>query len=191
MVAWFFFEGRRNRFGFFGEFFHIQTSEPASASISLPPVATATADGDLRSTLTTALLAGQYRALETDAGSIDLLLGLRYWSLDNRVRVSETIGSLEGGFTREVSGRWGNPVLGAKGLFHLTPNAYVTAWAMGGGVGISSYSSWDLMAAFGYSLSERTALLVGYRYLSLEYSESSFTFDADLHGPGIGLDFRF
>ena len=186
-----FFEGRRDRFGFFGEFFHVQTSDSASGSVSLPPAPTVTVDADLRSTFTTALLAGQYRAIDASAGSLDLLLGARYWSLDNRVRVSESVGTLEGGFTRKVSGRWGNPVVGAKGLYHFTPKAYVTGWAMAGGLAISDYSSWDLMAAFGYSFTKRISTIVGYRYLSMEYADSSFSFDADLHGPGVGLDFRF
>lgn len=186
-----FFEGRRDRFGFFGEFFHIQTSDSASGSVSLPSAPTATVDADLKSTFDTALLAGQYRAIDAAAGSIDLLLGARYWSMDNRVRVTETVGTLEGVFTRKESGRWGNPVVGIKGLHHFTPKAFVTGWAMAGGLAISDYSSWDLMAAFGYSFNKRISTIVGYRYLSMEYNDSSFTFDADLHGPGIGLDFRF
>jgi len=47
------------------------------------------------------------------------------------------------------------------------------------------------MAAFGYSFTKRFSTLLGYRYLSMDFSESAIDFDADLHGPGIGLDFRF
>ncbi len=42
-----FFEGRRDRFGFFGEFFHIQTNDSASGSVSVPPALTVTVDADL------------------------------------------------------------------------------------------------------------------------------------------------
>jgi len=186
-----FFEGRRDRFGFFGELLHIQTRDSASSSFSLPLTPTARVGTDLRSTFDTALLAGQYRAIDSAAGSIDLLLGVRYWSLDNRARVTGSLGTLQKGLTRKVSGRWGNPVVGAKGLYHFTTKAYVTGWAMSGGVAISFYSSWDLMAAFGYSLTKRMSTNVGYRYLSIKYTDSSFSFDADLHGPSIGFDFRF
>lgn len=186
-----FFEGRRDRFGFFGDLFYIRISDSASGSVSLPSLPTATVGANLSSTTMTAMLAGQYRAVQSEAGSLDLMLGARFWSLNNRVHVSGEIGSLDGGIARKLSGSWAAPVLGAKGLYRLTPNTYVTGWAMTGGPGISDYSSWDLMAAFGYSFSDHIALLAGYRYLSLDYKRASFTFDAALHGPGIGLDFRF
>jgi len=43
-----FFEGRRDRFGFFGELLHIKTSDSASGSVSLPPAPIAKVDADLK-----------------------------------------------------------------------------------------------------------------------------------------------
>jgi len=187
-----FFEARRNRFGLFAELFHIETTDSTSGSVTIPPESILiTAGAKLKTSFTTALLAGQYRALDASDGHLDLLLGARYWSLENRVRISESVGSLAGGFTRQVSETWGSPVVGARGHYDFTSRAHITGWAMAGGIGISDYGSWDLMVALGYSLSDHFDLAFGYRYLSLEYEDSEIDFDADLHGPGIGLNIRF
>ena len=187
-----FFEGRSDRFGVFGEFFYIRTTDSLSASALVPPASTpVTVGADLRNTFTTALAAGQFHAMDTGKTSVDLLLGLRYWSLDSRARITESVGSQSAGIRKDESAQWGSLIFGAKARHAITSNAYITGWAMAGGLGKSDYNSWDLMAAFGYSFSPRTSLLAGYRYLSLEYTRSRFEFDADLHGPGVGLNFRF
>jgi len=187
-----FFEARRNRFGVFAEIFSIETTDSTSTSFAIPVGPTIVSAGArLKTSFTTALLAGQYRAIDSRSGSLDLLVGARYWSLDNRVRITEALGSIERGFRRKVSSEWGSPILGAKARYDFTHKAYVTGWAMSGGIGLDDYSSFDLMAAFGYSFTKRFSTLLGYRYLSMDFSESAIDFDADLHGPGIGLDFRF
>lgn len=186
-----FFEARRDRVGFFGDLLYIRLSDSASGSVPLPSLPPANVEADVRSTTRTALLAGQYRVFQSAAGSVDLMAGARFWSLNNRIRVAGTVGPVPGSITRRVSASWADPMLGVKGLHHLTPRTYVMGWAMAGGFGIGAESSLDLLGAFGYSFNDRTALLFGYRYLSVDYRREGFRFDAAQHGPGIGFDVRF
>lgn len=48
------------------------------------------------------------------------------------------------------------------------------------------------MFSVGWDMSPRTALLLGYRRLESDFSTAGgFEFDAQLHGPGLALEFRF
>lgn len=72
---------------------------------------------------------------------------------------------------------------------HLGPRAYALGWALVGGGGADFTG--DFLLSAGYKLSERTALLAGYRHLEVDYRKHGFVFDAVQSGPMLGLDVRF
>lgn len=170
-------EARRGRVGLVADFLHTRISDAAH----VPGLGL---NARFRTRTTTALVAGEYRVAENDQGYVDLLGGVRTWSLRSQVRVDAL------GLSHGRGARWTDPTVGVRGLYRLNPRTYLTGWAMVGAAG-SSESSSDLLAGIGYALNDRTALLFAYRHLSIEYRKHGFNFDAALHGPGIGLDYRF
>lgn len=178
------FEARNGRWGVFGDVQYARLAD--SARVSLPGQPSVFAEASLKTRTSTGLLAGQYRLLDETRGYLDALGGLRHWSLSTDVRVRAPLL-----LARRDSASWTDPVLGLKGFYRLGERAYLTGWAMLGGFDVGSRSSRDLMAALGWPLGAQTDLLVGYRYLAVDYRRSGYVFDAAQQGPAIGLDFRF
>jgi hypothetical protein len=178
------FEARKKRWGVFGDVQYARLAD--SARISLPGQSSVFAEASLKTRTSTVLLAGQYRLLDEPKGYLDALAGLRHWSLSTGVRVRAPLL-----LTRRDSASWTDPVLGLKGFYRLGERAYFTGWAMLGGFDLGSRSSSDLMGALGWPLGAQTDLLVGYRYLAVDYRRTGYVFDAAQQGPAIGLDFRF
>ena len=61
-------------------------------------------------------------------------------------------------------------------------------------IGSGSDLTWNVLGGFGYSLSERTTLWLGYRILDVDYDDGSgsdlFEYDIDMSGPIAGLAIR-
>jgi len=177
------FEARRGRVGLLADFMHVRVSESDRFS---PPGLPFQVKGSVTARTTTGLLAANYRVAAEDWGYVDVLGGARYWSLSTDVKLGAPL-NLRG----RDSESWTDPVVGVRGLYHLGPRTYAMGWAMAGGFGVGSRSSSDLMAALGYKLNDQAALLFAYRRLAVNYRDSGFVFDTTLHGPAIGLDYRF
>ena len=128
-----------------------------------------------------------YRLVETGKASMDALVGLRYSFLDNEL-------DLDAGRFRAaaIDGRedWFDPLLGIKGRAEIGGKVYVSGWAMAAVAGESD-SVFDLFGGVGYAFSDAYALVVGYRYLSVDYEDGGFLFDAEMAGPVVGFTFRF
>jgi AhpD family alkylhydroperoxidase len=64
-----------------------------------------------------------------------------------------------------------------------------------GGFGIGSDLTWNLVGTFQYYLSRAVSLDVGYRAFDIDYDQGSgatlFKFDVLMHGPRLGVVFRF
>jgi hypothetical protein len=178
------FEARRGRLGLFGDFLHVRLSE--GGRVFVPGQSNLFADVRLRTRTTTGLLAGQYRVMEKPQGYLDALVGVRHWSLATQASIRAPLL-----LTRRDSANWSDPVLGLKGFYRLGERHYLTGWAMLGGFDVGSRSSTDMMAALGWSLGNRSSLLLGYRHLAVDYRRSGFVFDAAQQGPALGLDYRF
>lgn len=176
------FEARRDRVGLLGDVLHVRLGE--SGRMVAPPGVPVSATARTRTT--TALLAAQYRVADDERGSVDVLGGLRHWSLHADVRLGPPIGLGE-----RSDERWTDPVVGVKGLYRLGPRSYATGWAMVGGFDVGARSSSDLMLALGYTLNPRTAVLLAYRRLAVDYRDNGLVFDTVQRGPAIGLDYRF
>ncbi len=176
------FEAWRGSYGILADVMHVRLSGSGVVNGVLPvgvPVSASAIN-------TTGMLALQYRWLEDEAGYLDVLGGVRHWSLKTTLNVAPPVN-----VNLSESVRWSDPVVGVKGLYRLSEKTYLTSWAMIGGFAGGAEAAIDLMAGVGYQLNESTAVILAYRHLSVDYSEGAFIYDSTQAGFGIGLDFRF
>ncbi|MFU8813807.1 MAG: hypothetical protein ACNA7W_00570 [Pseudomonadales bacterium] len=175
-------EARRDRWGIFMDLQYVDLSEAGR----VPQLGL---DGRASVEARTALLAGSYRVAEGEQGHLDLVAGIRHWSLDVGLRLNVPPG-VPLPSRRDVSRSMTVPQLGAKGIWALDGALFLTGWVLAGAAGNTDLNS-DLMIALGYELSPRAAVLLGYRRVDLNYRGGRLDLDVGQHGPGLALDLRF
>lgn len=176
------FEAWRGRHGIFADLMHVRLSG-SGAIRGLFPVAVPVGAS---ASSTTGMLAGQFRWLEGEAGYLDVMGGLRHWSLKTQLSAGAPVN-----VAVSESVRWQDPVIGVKGLRWISENTYLTGWAMVGGFAGGADTVLDLMAGVGYQINDNTALILAYRHLTVDYEEGAFLYDSTQAGFGLGLDYRF
>ena len=184
MVA---FEARKGRTGLLLDGLYVKTSNDATIPQLGLPVS-------LGATTFTGLVAGQYRVVDDGVGSLDLLAGVRYWSVDARIGYDlPSVVPLPPGvphvYDHSEGAQWVDGMAGAKAVVHLSPRITVNAHGMLGAGG-SRFSS-DALLAFGFGLGPSMSLLVGYRHLDTDYRDGAFRLATRLHGPAAGMSIRF
>ncbi len=129
-----------------------------------------------------------YRLHESDAGSFDVLGGVRLMSVETNLNFRA--GALP---AAEVSERktWATPVVGGRGLVNLSPKFYLsTIFDIGGGVGADFTG--QFYGGAGYRITPKFALVGGYRYMKTDYDDNSgFIFDTNMSGLLFGAKFSF
>jgi hypothetical protein len=134
------------------------------------------------------LLAG-YRVAESPGFSLDVMAGIRGYSVWTRLSTQSAIPALN--LRREDDEAWVDPMIGAKARIHLDPKWYLTGWAFIGGFGVASDLSWDVMAGVGYAFTNTWSGMLGYRALGVDYTNGAFKYDVVQHGPLLALVARF
>ncbi|KRE89087.1 hypothetical protein ASG87_05960 [Frateuria sp. Soil773] len=182
------FEARKGRYGVLadGMFANLFTTVYA-------PIAGASLPVRLKTRTATGLLAFQYGWIESDAGYLDLVAGVRVWSARTRLAYSIPV-PVPPPVPRQYSGsqqeRWVDLQVGVKGRRMFPNGMFVGGWALAGS-GESDLST-DVMLMAGYGVNDRLSVMAGYRWLSTDFRTSNgFKFDTTLQGPGIGLEYRF
>jgi hypothetical protein len=170
-------EVRRDRFGIFGDILYTKLS---GGTDILGGLATAS----LTNQMIIGTLMGEYRVAEWGNTTVDLMAGARIWGVTNELSISG-LGSVSD------DQYWVDPMIGVKGRIQGASPWYLTGWAMIGGFGVSSDVDWDLFGGIGYEISDRIALVGGYRGVGVDYSDDGFVFDVIEHGPIFGAIFRF
>lgn len=133
--------------------------------------------------------AGTYRLVDQPAVSLDLLAGIRYWSVDT---ILELLSGLLPG--REFSYRedWVDPLIGVKGFSPFGDSKFFVSGNLAiGGFGAGSDFMWDVNANIGYQWSKMFSTTIGYRYLDVDYEDDGFLYDVAQQGPVMGLSWRF
>lgn len=126
---------------------------------------------------------------DPEVANFDLVVGGRLWSLDTEAKIK---GGLFGGTELDDGETWVDPLVGAKGRYSLTPDLFMTGWALFGGFGITDDKlMWDLFGGIGYDFWPGTAIVAGYRAVSVDYEKGDFLYDTVQQGPLLGIDFRF
>jgi opacity protein-like surface antigen len=142
---------------------------------------------------------GQWRAVDSDQMTLDLMAGARYWNIDNDI---EARASLTGQgpqneltFSRAVSGSdgasWVDPMVGVKSRIDTDTAFYLTGWGMIGGFGIGSDFNWDVMGGVGYEWTDHFSTVLGYRALGVDYEDDGFVYDVIQQGVAVGAVINF
>ena len=156
----------------------LSASAPTPLQILAPSV-------DVTSETFTMLGAGSYRMIESDQGHLDVLAGGRLWYVNTEIDPAGL------GITFDDGDTWVDPIIGASGRVNLTPEVFLTGWAMIGGFGAASELTWDLMGGAGYAINDRWSIVGGYRALSVDYENDGFLFAVVQHGPFLGARIAF
>ncbi len=176
-------ELRYRQFGIYADIVYTNISVDGD-----PPSEIALDDADVRSELFIGTFGGGYRALEGERGILDLLAGVRAWSVDTTLDLDG--GPLDGQ-EFQSNENWVDPVVGIKGRFNLGHGFYVNGLAHVGGFGAASDLTWDVFGGIGYQFNDTISAVAGYRHLEVDYDRSGFKFDVELSGPVTGATIHF
>ncbi|CAG36991.1 conserved hypothetical protein [Desulfotalea psychrophila LSv54] len=130
-----------------------------------------------------------YRLFEADKEFLDLLAGIRYWSVESGLTLT---GGTHGPKCFSNREEWVDPILGLKGLTVLgDSNFFLIGNFLIGGFGVESDFMWDATLNLGYAWTETFSTTIGYRYLDVDYQKDDFLYDVSQSGPIIGFSWRF
>ena len=133
--------------------------------------------------------AGLYRLAEQERAFLDVIGGIRYWSVDSELSLSAgLIGQ------REITNKedWFDPIIGLKGLMPIGESKFFVSGAFVlGGFGVGSDLMWDVNINFGYQWTKGFSTTLGYRYLDVDYEDGDFLYDVAQDGLVLGLSWRF
>ncbi|WP_425536850.1 hypothetical protein [Ensifer adhaerens] len=141
---------------------------------------------DVTSQTFSGLLGVGYAVIDAPQGHLDLVGGVRIWSVETTIRFN---GGILGGIERNDDASWLDGIVGLRGRYSLTPHVYLTGWGLVGGGGADI--DWDVAMAIGYEFNDRISAIAGYRALGVDYNNDGFLFDAVQQGPILGLAVKF
>jgi hypothetical protein len=138
--------------------------------------------------MTVAEFSGFYR-LQRDAHAFDFIAGLRYIEVENTVSIVGGLTVLDG------SKDWLDPLVGARWIWGFADGWSLIARGDIGGFGIGSEFSWQALGLVEWQPWKYASFIAGYRALGEDYEDGSgqdyFNFDATIHGPVLGLKFKW
>ncbi|MBD9498405.1 hypothetical protein ACI2KT_28095 [Ensifer adhaerens] len=143
-------------------------------------------DVELTSETFAALLGAGYSVIDSDAARLDLVAGMRVWSVESELSFH---GGVLDGRTRIDQATWVDGLAGFRGTYSLTSEIYLIGWGLVGAGGADL--DWDVAAAIGYRFNDTISAIAGYRALGVDYSNDGFVFDVTQQGPMLGLTVRF
>jgi opacity protein-like surface antigen len=132
-------------------------------------------------------IAATYRVYENDGAWVEALGGLRSFKVD----VSGSLDLPRRSIDRDASANWVDPIIGLRGAMPLGHSFGIGGTADIGGFSVGSKLTWELAAHVSYDFTENFAGVLGYRYISIDYSGSDLALDMDLYGPLAGLTWKF
>lgn len=175
------FEARKDKLVLFSEIFYIDIeTDKADTPRQL------FSDTQYEQQMAGLTLGGGYRWNHENI-FIDFIGGVRYWEVDNELRLDAGLLPAEDTRQRE---HWIDPILGLKSRWVLSDLWSITAWLMSA-VGGDSDSASDLFAGVNYLLSKDLSLSAGYRHQTVDYDKDGFLYDVEISGPLIGVSFVF
>ena len=83
-----------------------------------------------------------------------------------------------------------DPLVGGRIQAPLSPKAEVTIAGDVGGWGAGSQLDYQVVGLLGYKLKPKLTLLMGYRYLDVDYRNGGATYDTTTSGAVIGVTFK-
>lgn len=115
--------------------------------------------------------------------------GARYVELDAEISLVQQGISLSGDES------WVDPIIGMDYSYAINDQWGLRMLGDIGGFGVSSDFTWQAGLMFQYQPWKHVAIIAGYRAIGTDYESDNeygkVTFDTIIHGPVLGLDFRF
>lgn len=147
----------------------------------VPPGVPASGELTIRSVT---LAAG--RRFDTGGGShVDVLGGLRAWSLDGRVSVPLA------GVSIAPTVDFVDPIIALRGSTPLSDRWSLLGYIDVGGFGVGSDLTWQAAVTANYQATDNLVLSIGWRHLEVDYSDNGTRFDGAMTGPVFGATLRF
>ncbi|WEX77480.1 hypothetical protein PYH37_002278 [Sinorhizobium numidicum] len=174
-------EARYGPYSIFGDVMYTKISGQAGT-----PRGILATDVELSSETFAGLLGAGYAIFEDGSARLDVVGGLRVWSVESELSFR---GGILDGRSRTDDATWVDGLAGFRGTYALTPEIYLTGWGLVGAGGADL--DWDVAAAIGYRFSDTVSAVAGYRALGVDYSNDGFVFDVVQQGPILGLVVRF
>ena len=119
----------------------------------------------------------------------DAILGMRY------VELSPKITPTWGPTLLDESQDWTDPIIGGRYIWNFSEGWSVVARGDIGGFGVGSEFSWQAFGLVEWQPFKNVSFLAGYRALYEDYETGTgpgfFSFDSTLHGPVLGLNFKW
>jgi opacity protein-like surface antigen len=128
--------------------------------------------------------------------TLDALVGVRYWHIDNELTVHGARGVVD--FNGSDSNYLIDPILGLRGKKYFTQKFSLNLHGDVGGFGASDNSSdlsWQALGTLGYDFTQHFSVNVGYRALSVDKDSGSGPnakgLNTILHGFLLALNFQW
>ncbi|MHC2296657.1 hypothetical protein ACVJBD_000863 [Rhizobium mongolense] len=145
-------EARHDRFSIFGDIMYTKLGADANTRNGI------LADSvDVTSKTFAGLLGAGYSVLENQSGHLDIVGGVRVWSVDTTIGLN---GGILGGREADDGATWVDALAGVRGNYFFTPEIYVTGGLVGGG---GADIDWDVSLALGYKFTDTISAVAGYR----------------------------
>lgn len=174
-------DARKGRYSIFGDLLYVKVGAQGDTPRGL--LATS---ADVKNESFTGMIGAGYSVLDRSEHSLDVVGGLRVWSVDTDLRFKGRLGD-----TRKYSdsATWVDAMVGVRGTYNFHSKAYLTGWGMIGAGG--AQADWDLGLGVGYNFNKSISATVGYRAMGVDYERNGFKYDVVLQGPIAGLTIRF
>lgn len=128
-----------------------------------------------------------YRTYQTPTVNVDIAAGFRWFGTNTNMAL---LPGTSPGISSSVNSSWVDPVIGVRAQFEISEKWSGTVFADYGGFSSDS-ETWQVLLAADYNISEKWALRVGYRHISVDHDTSGSAFSFAQSGPMIAATYRF
>ena len=131
-----------------------------------------------------------FRLIDSPLVKIDAIGGGRYWHLNNSLDlfpVNTTQATITAGQTQD----WIDPVFGARFRLKLYKHSFIDINGDAGGFGVGSQLTYQIYAGIRNEFKKKYSILLGYRYLDVDYKNGGFLYDVHMSGLQAGFGIRF
>lgn len=191
-------EARRGPISLFNDIAYVSLSDSKGFARELPSPLPPLAGGvSVDYTQVTVEFGGAYQvwsghnSIVSGATALDVVAGGRYWHQD--IELTAVLNSLSR--VRSGSVDWTDPFIGARLRNEIGPGQELMVRADFGGFGVGSDFSWQVLATYNWQICALNGHpldgYLGYRALSVDYSQASYKFDVLLQGPVMGATLHF
>lgn len=168
---------RRGDFVLFGDFTYSSSSRDGLVPPGIP------ASGEV--TLTSLTFAAGQRFAAGSGTTVDVMGGVRGWSVDGLVSVPLA------GVSLAPKKTFVDPIVAFRVNTPIADRWSVLTYADVGGFGVGSDLTWQASVTANYQATDNLFLSFGYRHLYLDYQDGGTVFEGAMSGPLIGATWRF